>query len=224
MSILHQALKPTMPLNVLIIGAGCAGPAFAHLLLKTNPKSTVTVIERFPSLRTGGQQLDLKGKGIPIAKAMGILDHLKAACVHETGMQLVDKNGRSLIGFGVNSSSSSGQGMNLTNEYEIMRGDMVKVFHDGSIAERRKIEQSGEQQGGLTYKFGTTVTQIEQSNMAATVTFSDGQKARYDLVVAADGQNSRTRRMTFGDDAKSGCFKKMGIHAASSLHLGVAWS
>jgi 2-polyprenyl-6-methoxyphenol hydroxylase-like FAD-dependent oxidoreductase len=214
MSILLQTIKTTMPLNVLIIGAGCAGPAFAHLLLKTNPKSTVTVIERFPSLRTGGQQLDLKGKGIPIAKAMGILDHLKAACVHETGMQLVDKNGRSLIGFGVNSSSSSGQGMNLTNEYEIMRGDMVKVFHDGSIAERRKIEESGEQEGGLIYKFDTTVTHIEQSEKTATVTFSDGQKARYDLVVAADGQNSRTRRMAFGDDAKSGCFKKMGIHAA----------
>lgn len=204
----------TMPLNVLIIGAGCAGPAFAHALLKTNPRSNITVIERSPSLRTGGQQLDLKAKGIPIAKAMGIIDELKAACVHETGMQLVDKNGKSLIGFGVNSATQSGQGRNLTNEYELMRGDMVKIFYDASIAERRMIEGNGEREGGLTYRFDTTVTHIEQTDNGAGVTFSDGQKARYDLVVAADGQSSRTRRMVFGNEVNERSFKKMGVHAA----------
>ncbi|KAF2833076.1 FAD/NAD(P)-binding domain-containing protein [Ophiobolus disseminans] len=201
-----------MPLNILIIGAGCAGPVFAHLLQKAEPKHTITVIERSPSLRTGGQQLDFKENGIPIARGMGILDTLKAACVHETGMQLVDQKGRSLMQFGVNSSAK--QGLNLTNEYEIMRGDMVKVFYDSSIAERRKIEASGEKEGGLTYKFDTTVTHLDQSGKGATVTFSNGEKAHYDLVVAADGQNSRTRRMVFGDEVNAKCFMNMGVHAA----------
>jgi 2-polyprenyl-6-methoxyphenol hydroxylase-like FAD-dependent oxidoreductase len=203
-----------MPLNVLIVGAGCAGPAFALTLLKTYSKSTITVIERAPSLRTGGQQLDLKNKGIDIAKALGIIDKIKAACVHETGMQVVDKNGKSLVGFGVHSASKSGPGLTLTNEYEIMRGDMVKVFYDASIAERQSIEREGEKEGGLTYKFGTTVTHIEQSNTSAIVTFSDGQIASYDLVIGADGQNSRTRRMVFGDEVDAQSFKKMGVHAA----------
>jgi 2-polyprenyl-6-methoxyphenol hydroxylase-like FAD-dependent oxidoreductase len=201
-----------MPLNILIIGAGCAGPAFAHVLERTNSRHNITVVERFPALRTGGQQLDLKAEGVRIARSMGILDGLKAACVHETGMTLVDKNGKSLMQFGINDSSK--QGLNLTNEYEIMRGDMVKVFYDASIAERKSIEEKGTKGGSLTYRFDTTVTHLEQFDKGATVTFSDGQKATYDLVVAADGQNSRTRRMAFGDEASAKGFRSIGVHAA----------
>ncbi|KAF2682538.1 FAD/NAD(P)-binding domain-containing protein [Lentithecium fluviatile CBS 122367] len=214
MSTLPQSCKAKTPLNVLIIGAGCAGPALALLLQRVNPKHTITVIERFPSLRTGGQQLDLKAQGVPIARGMGILGDLKAACVHETGMKLVDKNGKSLIQFGINDSSTPKQGLALTNEYEIMRGDMVKVFYDGSIMERERIERGGETEGGLTYKFNTTVTRLDQSDSRAEVTFSDGQKKHYDLVVAADGQNSRTRRMAFGDETNAKCFRSLGVHAA----------
>jgi 2-polyprenyl-6-methoxyphenol hydroxylase-like FAD-dependent oxidoreductase len=201
-----------MPLNILIVGAGCAGPALAHVLEKANPRYNITVIERFPTLRTGGQQLDLKAEGIPIAKSMGILDGLKAACVHETGMRLLDKNGKTLMQFGINDSSGKGKG--LTNEYEIMRGDMVKVFYDASLAERQRIEESGEKGGSLTYRFDTTVTHLEQSDRKATVTFSNGQKEAYDLVVAADGQNSRTRRIAYGEEASKKGFRSIGVHAA----------
>jgi 2-polyprenyl-6-methoxyphenol hydroxylase-like FAD-dependent oxidoreductase len=200
-----------MALNILIIGAGCAGPACAHIFTKTNPKHRITVVERWPTLRTGGQQLDLKAEGIRIAKAMGILDALKAACVHETGLRLVDNNGASLMQFGVN--DAAGQGGNLTHEYEIMRGDMVQVFYDASIKERKAIEERGENEGDLIYRFNTTVTRIDQTSEGATVTFSDGQKEHYDLVVAADGQNSRTRRMIFGDEQEATCFKSIGVHA-----------
>tara|TARA_R110002003_G_scaffold106_10_gene8776 strand:- start:6552 stop:7856 length:1305 start_codon:yes stop_codon:yes gene_type:complete len=201
-----------MSLNILIVGAGCAGPALALLLQKSNSKHNVTVIERFPSLRTGGQQLDLKAQGVPMAKGMGILDDLKAACVHETGMQLVDRNGKSLMQFGINDSSR--QGLALTNEYEIMRGDIVKVFHDGSIAERQNIEKRGKKEGGLTYKYDTTITHLNQIDDGVDVTLSNGQKQHFDLVVAADGQNSRTRRMAFNAEINSTCFRSMGVHAA----------
>ncbi|KAH7095985.1 hypothetical protein FB567DRAFT_556963 [Paraphoma chrysanthemicola] len=202
-----------MSLNILVVGAGCAGPAFAHLLQKVSPSHNITVIERFSSLRTGGQQIDLKSQGVPITKGMGILPELKAACVHETGMQLVDKNGKSLMGFGIN-SAATGQGFNLTNEYEIMRGDMVNVFYDGSIAERQKIEKNGGKEGSLTYKFNTTMTQFTQTENGVDVTFSNGEKQHFDLVVAADGQNSRTRRTTFGDDINEKSFRTLGIHGA----------
>ncbi|KAH7414458.1 hypothetical protein DE146DRAFT_600596 [Phaeosphaeria sp. MPI-PUGE-AT-0046c] len=202
-----------MPLNILVVGAGCAGPAFSQLLTKADSKHKITVIERFPALRTGGQQLDLKAEGIPIAKGMGILDALKAACVHESGMKLVDKNGTSLMQFGIN-DPSKGQGSNLTNEYEIMRGDMVKIFYDASIRERQQADSAGSSPGSLEYKFGSTITHLEQSGKGTTVTYSDGQKTHYDLVVAADGQNSRTRRMGFGEDVSAKGFRSIGVHAA----------
>ncbi|KAF2032013.1 FAD/NAD(P)-binding domain-containing protein [Setomelanomma holmii] len=204
-----------MPLSILIIGAGCAGPALALMLQKSDPRHNVTVIERFPSLRTGGQQLDLKSQGIPIARGMGLLDALKAACVHETGMKLVDHNGKALMQFGVKPAKEHGtHGLGLTNEYEIMRGDMVKVFYDASIAERQKIKEDRGQEGNLTYKFNTTATHLDQSEDGVNVTFSDGQIQQFDLVVAADGQNSRTRRMAFSNDVNAQCFKTLGVHAA----------
>jgi 2-polyprenyl-6-methoxyphenol hydroxylase-like FAD-dependent oxidoreductase len=212
MDILPRKPKSAMPLNILIIGAGCAGPAFAHVLEKTNPKHNITIVERFPSLRTAGQQLDLKREGIDIAREMGLIEPFKAVCVNETGLTLVDKNGKSLMRFGVNDSSTGGR--NLTNEYEIMRGDMVKVFYDGSILERQRLDAKGENEGSLTYKFDTTVTHLDQTNTSTTVTFSNGQKVKYDLVVAADGQNSRTRRMAFGDEINTKCFRSIGVHAA----------
>jgi 2-polyprenyl-6-methoxyphenol hydroxylase-like FAD-dependent oxidoreductase len=212
MSTLLQQINNAMSLNVLIIGAGCAGPAFAQLLQKAAPENNITVIERFSSLRTGGQQLDLKAEGVPIAGGMGLLGPLKDVCVHETGMRLVDKNGKALMRFGVNDSPQ--QYSNLTNEYEIMRGDMVKVFYDGSFAEQQKAEGGGEKIGSLQYKFGTTVTHLEKNEKGATVTFSDGQKKNYGLIVAADGQNSRTRRMAFGEDINTACFRSIGIQAA----------
>jgi 2-polyprenyl-6-methoxyphenol hydroxylase-like FAD-dependent oxidoreductase len=205
-------LSSPKPLNILIIGAGCAGPALALLLRRTNPKHTITVIERFPSLRTGGQQLDLKFQGITVAEKLRVLEDIKAACVHETGMQLVDKNGASLMQFGINpASKTSAQGIGLTNEYEIMRGDMVKVFYDASLAENTKI---GERGGSLSYHFDTTITALEQTPNGADVTFSNSSMQHFDLVVAADGQNSRTRRMAFGDDINTKSFRPLGVHAA----------
>jgi 2-polyprenyl-6-methoxyphenol hydroxylase-like FAD-dependent oxidoreductase len=201
-----------MSLNILIIGAGCAGPAFAHVLQTTNSKHKITVIERAASLRTVGQQLDLKREGIDIAEYMGLLEPFKKVCVHETEMTVVDKDGKSLARFGINNSSTGGR--ILTNEYEIMRGDMVKVFYNGSLSERQKIDAKGEQGGSLTYRFDTTVTQLEPITKGTTVTFSDGQKADYDLVVAADGQNSRTRRMAFGDKINKKSFRPLGGHVA----------
>ncbi|KAJ4367475.1 hypothetical protein N0V83_007058 [Neocucurbitaria cava] len=204
-----------MPLNILIIGAGVCGPALTLLLQKSNPKHNITVIERWPSLRTGGQQLDLKAQGIPIMRKMGLLDTLKQNLVAETGMELVDTNGKSLMSFGVKPAGAGEAGFTLTNEYEYMRGDMVKMFYDATLAERSRVEEQGEKEGGLKYEFDTTVTALDQSDDdGTTVTFSNGQKKRYDLVVAADGQNSRTRRLAFGEDVSSAAFKPIGVHAA----------
>ncbi|KAF1915089.1 hypothetical protein BDU57DRAFT_517885 [Ampelomyces quisqualis] len=200
------------PLNVLIVGAGCAGPVFAQVLTKADPRHKITLVERHHTLRTGGQQLDLKAEGVRIAKGLGILDALKGACVHETGMRFVDNKGKSLMRLGINDSSH--QGNSLTNEYEIMRGDMVQVFYEGSIAERKRIDDQGENEGSLTYKFDTTVTEMENSDEGVAVTFSTGQKEYYDLVVGADGQGSRTRRTTFGPDIEAKAFQSIGVHAA----------
>lgn len=204
-----------MPLNILIVGAGVCGPALALMLQRSNPKHTITVVERFHELRTGGQQIDLKDQGIPITKKMGLLEPLRNLCVHESGMELVDDHGSSLIQFGVTAAGDKQSSMTLTNEFEFMRGDMVKLYYDTTIQDRKRIVANGEREGGLTYEFNKSLVALDQSSgKGVEVTFSDNTTRHFDLLVGADGQTSRTRRLTFGEDVSAESFKPLNIIAA----------
>ncbi|KAI1144227.1 FAD/NAD(P)-binding domain-containing protein [Hypoxylon sp. FL0543] len=199
-----------MPLNVLIIGAGVAGPAFAMLLQNSNPEHKITVIERSPSLRTAGQQIDVKMQGVEILKRMGLFEAIKSQCVNEKGLEMLDSDGKQVATFGVNPSDE--KRITLTAEYEIMRGDVVRVLYDASLKQNARFKELGKG-GDLAYEFDKSITKLEQTEDGVDVTFSDGQKKRYDLVVGADGQGSRTRRLAFGEDSDA-AFKSLGVHAA----------
>lgn len=198
-----------MPLNVLIVGAGVCGPAIAMLLQRSNPQHSITIVERSSRLRSTGQQIDLKTQAPHILKKMGLLDEIKSRCVDETGLEMIDSAGRRTAYFGV--SPSGERRLGLTSEYEIMRGDMVQILYDASMKQNAAIKGSGH---GIDYLFGQTITSLNQSDEGADVTFSNGRKKRYDLVIAADGQGSRTRQLAFGSDISDSAFKSLGIHAA----------
>lgn len=134
-----------MPLNVLVVGAGICGPAFAMLLQRSNPKYNITIVERSPSLRSAGQQIDLKTQAPHILRKMGLLDEIKSHCVNETGLEMVDAMGRQTALFGVTASGKS-RSPDLTSEHEIMRGDMVHVLYDASI--KQNAELRGESRNG----------------------------------------------------------------------------
>ncbi|KAJ5872343.1 uncharacterized protein N7529_004696 [Penicillium soppii] len=166
------------PLKVLICGGGIAGPALAFWLSKLGHE--VTVVERFPSLRVSGQQLDLRGPGIPVMKRMGLDDLFRAQGIKEAGIQFVDDNGKRKAFFPVN---TSGEGLqSFTTEYEIMRGDLCRMLYNLG-------------KDHVKYIFGVHVESFEQDADSISVKFSDGKAETFDLLVGADGQGSRTRRM-----------------------------
>ncbi|CAA9958342.1 Aromatic-ring hydroxylase [Pyrenophora teres f. maculata] len=204
-----------LPLNILIIGAGVCGPALALVLQRSNPHHNITVIERFPSLRTGGQQIDLKGQGFPIMKRLGLLKTMESFLVEEGGSSIVDSKGNPIISFGVIGAGEKGGTFDLTCEYEFMRGDFVRMMYDTSSREREILVSKGITQGSLTYEFNTTISSLDcSSTTSTTITFSTGETKTYDLVVAADGQGSRTRRLAFGEEVETSSFKSLNIHAA----------
>lgn len=213
-----STLDAKTSLNILIVGAGVCGPAFALMLMRSNPCHSITIVERAAALRTGGQQIDLKSQGIPITKKLGLLDSVRAYCVEETGMEIVDKNGKRLMSFGVLPAGEKRQGLTLTNEYEFMRGDMVHMFVSETEKQRKKAEAKGVTDGSLTYIFNQTITALSPSTPTqppgVNVTFSDSRTAHYDLVVAADGQGSRTRKLAFGEVTSTAAFKSLNIHTA----------
>ena len=205
-----------MALKVLVIGSGICGPAFATLLQRSNPDHHITVIERAPILRASGLQLDFKAQGTPIIKKLGLLEEMRKYSVEETGAEFVGPKGETLIRYGILDNDAGGEApsLGLTREIEIMRGDIVRVLYDTSLSDRQKLTEKGTSSGSLTYKFNTTVTSLVNTPSGATVTFSSGQTAHYDLVVGADGQNSSTRKLAFGTDANAASIRPLDAHVA----------
>lgn len=172
------------PLKILVSGGGIAGNAVSFWLSKLG--HDITVVERFPSLRTTGLQIDLRGYGIKVLKRMGLDEAFRANAAPEQGIQIVDKSGRRRGYFPANTSGKGSQ--NFTSEYEIMRGDLCRIMYDVT---KDRVE----------YIFGTSIETFEEKDGAVDVRFSDGKTGRYDLLIGADGQGSRTRKMMLGSGA-----------------------
>lgn len=183
-------------LKVLISGAGVAGPALAFWLHRLG--HSCTVIERGDSLRTGGQQIDLRGPGIEAVKRMGILSDVRDCVVDEAGLGIVDGKNKAIAFFPRHAPGSETQ--SFSSEYEIMRGDLCEILY-------RKTKHT------TMYRFGLHVDCYEDLGNNVKVEFSDGSVERYDLLVGADGQGSRIRRAMFeGDDEQS--LRSMGCSLA----------
>jgi 2-polyprenyl-6-methoxyphenol hydroxylase-like FAD-dependent oxidoreductase len=62
-------------MRVLISGAGIAGPTLAYWLHEFG--LTPTIVERAPTLRTGGYVIDFWGVGFDVAERMGLLPDIR---------------------------------------------------------------------------------------------------------------------------------------------------
>lgn len=190
------------PLRVLISGGGIAGTSLAFWLSK-NPSIHTTVVEHFPSLRTTGLQVDLRGPGIEVLRRMGLEQAFREHAAPEDGMQLIDQQGRKRAYFKANKSGKGSQ--SFTSEFEIMRGDLCRIIHDATDMERVK------------YVFGTSIADFSQSEKGVEVTFKDGKVDQFDLLIGADGVWSATRKKMLGISSKDvvdETFHPIGEYAA----------
>ncbi|HEX7301571.1 FAD-dependent monooxygenase [Lentzea sp.] len=183
------------PLRVLVAGGGIAGQALAFWLTRGGHR--VTVAERAPGLRATGAQIDLRGEGVEAVRRMGLIDAVRAVLVDEPGVAFVDSRGRTR---GKVMANTSGRGrQTLTSEYEIMRGDLVRLLHDATKDDAEHV-------------FGTGVDGFDQDEHRVVAHFSDGTSGEYDLLVGADGQGSRVRRALLPEGFDP--YWRVGIHMA----------
>ncbi|RYP08494.1 hypothetical protein DL765_008753 [Monosporascus sp. GIB2] len=183
-------------LKVLIVGAGIAGNSLAFWLSKLG--HNVTVLERFPSLRTTGLQVDLRGHGIEVLRRMGLEKAFRSFAAPEKGIQIVDSSGRRRAYFPANKSGQGRQA--FTSDFEIMRGDLCRLLYDAT-------------KGRTKYVFGASVEGVEEKDNSVEVRFAGGKIDRFDLLVGADGQWSRTRKIMLGPSAE-GSVHPLGMYTA----------
>lgn len=183
-------------MKVLICGGGCAGPALAFWLARTGHQ--VSICERYEALRASGAQIDIRAQGIEVLKRMELLDAVRSKLVDEKGVAFVDSAGNIK---GTIMANTSGKGaQSLTSEYEIMRGDFVRILYDAT-------------KDNVQYIFGKTVKSFEQDEEQVSVQFSDGTSGVFDLLVGADGQGSRIREAILPADAPDP-YWRIGVHMA----------
>ena len=84
--------------TVLISGIGIGGPTLAFWLKAAG--FAPTLIERAPTLRSGGYVVDFWGLGYDIAERMGLLHDIDRVGYHMCELRMVDGHGRRVAGFG----------------------------------------------------------------------------------------------------------------------------
>ena len=165
--------------RVLVAGASIAGPALAHWLRRRGAE--VTVVERAPELRPGGQAVDARGVTREVIRRMGLDAAVRAACTQTAGAYTVDVDGNVLETFRADDDGGDG----YISEIEILRGDLSRVLYDDT-------------RDGVEYIFGDRIAGLTQDADEVDVAFAGGGRRRFDLVVGADGLHSALRAMVFG--------------------------
>ena len=110
--------------RVLVAGASIAGPALAHWLRRRG--AGVTVVERAPGLRPGGQAVDARGVTREVIRRMGLDAAVRAARTETAGAYTVDVDGKVLETYRADDDGGDG----YISEIEILRGDLSRVLHD----------------------------------------------------------------------------------------------
>ncbi len=168
-------------MDVLISGAGIAGLTAAYWLGRYG--FTPTIVERAPSLVTGGYKIDVRGTALDVLRRMDAHDAVVAASTQMQGAKLVDRDGNV-----INELSGDQFGHRVGDDLEIVRGTLCEI-----LMERvRDVDMI----------FGDVIESVSESSGGVDVTFRSSERRSFDLVIGADGLHSNVRNLVWGDESQ----------------------
>ncbi|GBQ24523.1 FAD-dependent monooxygenase [Tanticharoenia sakaeratensis] len=173
---------PARRRSVLISGASIAGPALAFWLDRYG--FDVMVVERASTIRTGGYPIDVRGTAIDVVERMGLLPSIRAAHIASRTMVFVDRTGRVIGSVPIYEAIGSEN----ERDVELPRGTLATLLHDAT------------RHGSVDYRFNDSIDTLHDDGEGVDIEFASGRRARYDIVIGADGLHSRTRRLVFGPE------------------------
>ena len=186
--------------RVLIIGAGVTGPTLAYFLCHTpTTKFAVTLLERSSNLRLEGQNVDIRGTGMDVLQKMGVEKIVRSSTTEEEGLAFVDSRGQTVAAF---PADKTGATQTFTSDVEILRGRLAEILFN-----RTKND--------IEHIFGNTISSLSEGGDKVHVTFNGGLAPRdFEIVVGADGSNSKTRTLLFGEQQCKQWIRRFGVYVA----------
>lgn len=169
--------------NILISGAGIAGPTLAYWLLRSG--FTPTLVERAPTLRRGGYMIDFWGVGWDIAERMHLLERLLEDGYRMEEVRLVNAAGDRVARLDARAYRSATGGKFIS----VLRSDLARGIY--SLID-----------GRVETIFDDTVQSILQDGDGVDVVFERSASRRFDLVIGADGLHSAVRNAVFGEESR----------------------
>ncbi len=166
-------------MRILIIGAGIAGLTLAALLKQRGIHPVV--IEKASSLGSVGYMLGLYPTGANVLRAIHKYDHYLAHSVAGNQYEAYSDKGVLL------SKLSFAPIVKQYGAYQLIsRYELLNIIHQAC--------------GELDLRFNTELLAIEQESEMVSVTFTNGQQEKFDLVVGADGLHSCVRSLIWSKD------------------------
>ncbi|GAA3276916.1 FAD-dependent monooxygenase [Dactylosporangium vinaceum] len=160
--------------TAIVSGAGVAGATVAYWLDRYG--WPVTLLERAETLRSSGQNVDIRGAGRDVIRRMGLDERVAASSTGEVGTRFIDARGRTVAEFPAGTGDTDGP----TAEREILRGQLVTALDELVPA---RVERH----------YGDRITAVTQHPDRVEVVLEHGGRRHADVLVIAEGIRSDTR-------------------------------
>ena len=180
--------------KALIIGGGIAGLSAAIALSRAGVQCDVVELADAPL----GASMGVSGRAAEALDELGVYEQCYATSRPFTP-DLTVAHQHDAAGNLISPGPKRPEWPGAKTALGVYRPDFLKVLGE----EARRL--------GANSQIGITATAIEEEADAARVTFTNGNERYYDLVVGADGINSRTRDMIFPDADKPAYTGQMSI-------------
>src|SRR5215813_8412676 len=158
-------------MNVLINGAGVAGPTLAYWLARYGFRPTL--VEAAAKLRTGGYIIDFWGVGFDVAEKMGLMPELKSQGYMLEEVRLVDAESRKIGGIDAKIFSRAAHGRYVS----LPRSVLAKAVFDAASDNVETI-------------FGDELVSLIPTPKGVRAKFRRSPEREFDLVIGAGGLHS----------------------------------
>ncbi len=179
--------------KVAIIGGGIAGPVTALALRKAGIDATI--YEAYPTSADGvGGSLVLAPNGMAALEIVGVAEAVRAAAQPST-RSVMTLNSRTRLEL-----------PNLSQVgplHAVRRADLYRALHDEAVKQ------------GVNIEYGRRLIGVE----GTTAVFGDGSRARFDILVGADGVHSTVRRLIDPDAPGPKWTGMLGLEGLSSYEV-----